>query len=256
MSSRRSESMRRARERRLHLRIAMRYRALATDYDGTLAEDGKVRSDVLVALKKWKKSGRKLLMVTGRELDDLMQTFPHVDVFDEIVAENGALLYRPSPPRERPLAKAPPPELVEALRARGVGPISCGRIIVATWQPHETVVLEVIRELGLELEVIFNKGAVMVLPSGVNKGTGLRAALVELGLPAESVIGVGDAENDHSLLDACGYGAAVGNAIPALKKRARFVTNAARGQGVAELIEHVMRTDVEEEEKEQPRPPA
>lgn len=225
----------------------MRYRAIATDYDGTLAEDGKVRADVLEALYEWKRSRRKLLLVTGRELEDLMQTFPDLDVFDEVVAENGALLFHPRPPRERPLAKPPPAEFVETLRARGVTPISSGRIIVATWQPHESVVLEVIREMGLELEVIFNKGAVMVLPSGVNKGTGLRAALAEMSLASEEVIGVGDAENDHSLLDACGYGVAVANAVPALKKRARLTTRCPRGEGVAELIERVLRNDVEQQ---------
>ncbi|HEY8078819.1 MAG TPA: HAD hydrolase family protein, partial [Labilithrix sp.] len=144
----------------------MRYRALATDYDGTLAENGKVRSEVLVLLRRWRASGRRLILVTGRELEDLLATFPQLDVFDEVVAENGALLYKPSPPREQPLAAPPPPAFVAALRARGVTPISCGRIIVATWQPHETVVLDVIRELGLELEVVFNKGAVMILPTG------------------------------------------------------------------------------------------
>ncbi len=229
----------------------MRYRALATDYDGTLAENGKVRSEVLVALRRWRASGRRLLLVTGRELEDLMATFPQVDVFDEVVAENGALLYKPSPPREQPLASPPPPKLVETLRERGVSPISCGRIIVATWQPHEAVCIQVIRELGLELEVIFNKGAVMILPTGVNKGSGLRAVLGELGIAAESVVGVGDGENDHSLLEACGLRVAVANAVPALKERAGVVTTGSRGDGVVEICEHVLRSDRGEE---RPRP--
>ena len=59
-----------------------------------------------------------------------------------------------------------------------------GRVIVATWEPYETMVLETIRDLGLELQVIFNKGAVMVLPAGVNKATGLACALEQLGLSA------------------------------------------------------------------------
>ena len=79
-------------------------------------------------------------------------------------------------------------------RCRSAGPI------VATWEPHETVVLEAIHELGLELQIIFNKGAVMVLPSGVNKATGLAAALEELRLSAHNVVGIGDAENDHAFL--------------------------------------------------------
>ncbi|GAC1530110.1 MAG: hypothetical protein NVS3B10_26340 [Polyangiales bacterium] len=222
----------------------MHYLALATDYDGTLAEDGKVRPEVLAALGRLKASGRKLVLVTGRELDELMTTFPEISVFDRVVAENGALLYSPSPPRERALAKPPPPEFAVALGVRGVAPLSCGRVILATWQPHEQVVLNVIREQGLELEVIFNKGAVMVLPSGVNKATGLMAALDELGIDRARVVGVGDAENDHSLLGGCGIGVAVSNAVPALKRRAELVTAGARGDGVVELCERILSTDL------------
>ena len=80
--------------------------------------------------------------------------------------------------------------------------------------------LEAIRDLGLELQVIFNKGAVMVLPAGVNKASGLKAALAELGLSPHNVVGVGDAENDHALLRPCECGVAVANAIPTLKQEA------------------------------------
>lgn len=218
-----------------------RIRALATDYDGTLAADGHVDGDTIDALVRLRRSGRSLFLVTGRELDDLMGVFPHLDLFDEVVAENGALLYTPSsPPRERPLGAAPPPELVAALERRGVSPISTGRIIVATWQPHETAVLEAIRELGLELEVIFNKGAVMILPTGINKGSGLRAALADFDVDPNEVAAIGDAENDHSLLDACGLRVAVANAVPALKERAHVVTSRPRGQGVVEVVDRIL----------------
>ncbi|MDF2694181.1 MAG: ybiV [Labilithrix sp.] len=223
----------------------LRFKALATDYDGTLADDGKVSQATRAALRRAQKAGRKLLLVTGRELEDLMRTFAEVDVFDVVVAENGALLYTPCPrpPRERPLATPPPAEFAQTLVERGVGPISVGRIIVATWEPHQQVVLDTIRDMGLELEVIFNKGAVMVLPSGVNKASGLYAALVDLGIAPSEVVGVGDAENDHSLLNACGLGVAVANAVPALKKRADLVMLQPRGAGVVELIDQMLATD-------------
>jgi hydroxymethylpyrimidine pyrophosphatase-like HAD family hydrolase len=226
----------------------MQVHALATDYDGTLADKGKVGSEVISALERVKRSGRKLILVTGRELEDLMRVFPHVRLFDSVVAENGALLYTPDPPTELPLAKAPPAELLTALRAHGVAPIAVGRIIVATWQPHEQTVLAVIRELGLELEVIFNKGAVMILPTGVNKGSGLARALTVLGLDGEGVVGVGDAENDHSLLDVCGIGVALANAVPALKQRADLVMLGERGDGIVELCEQLLETDLEDVE--------
>lgn len=213
---------------------------MATDYDGTIAHHGDVDEFTLQALQRFKDSGRKLIMVTGRELPDLFRIFPKLEMFDRIVAENGALLYEPATKREKLLSHAPPEEFVKVLRERGVVSLSVGRVIVATNEPYETVVLEAIRQLGLELQVIFNKGSVMVLPSGVNKATGLCAALAELGIPEGKVIGVGDAENDHAFLEFCGCSVAVANALESLKKHVHFVTSRGHGAGVAEMIDRAL----------------
>jgi hypothetical protein len=114
---------------------------------------------------------------------------------------------------------------------------------VATWEPHEAAVLEIIRDLGLELNIIFNKGAVMVLPPGINKSAGLEAALAELELSSHNVVGVGDAENDHAFLQSCGCAAAVANALPMLKASADIVLSGERGAGVVELLDRVRRED-------------
>src|SRR5581483_11509549 len=151
---------------------------------------------------------------------------------------------------ETPLAQRPPDSFVAALRARGVGPISVGRVLVATWEPHETVVLETIKDEGLELQVIFNKGAVMILPAGVNKATGLAAALTRMCLSPHNAIGIGDAENDHALLAFCECGVAVANALPTLKEAADFVTTGARGAGVTELVSAVLHDDLASHEPE------
>jgi HAD superfamily hydrolase (TIGR01484 family) len=222
----------------------MRYLALATDYDGTLAHDGRVDDATLEALTRLRGSGRRLLLVTGRELPDLQETFPRLDLFDRVVAENGALLYRPSTKEEKALASPPPPAFLEELARRGVRPVSAGRVIVATWEPHQAAVLDAILHLGLELQVIFNKGAVMVLPSGVNKATGLTAALAELGLSTHNTVGIGDAENDHAFLAACECALAVDNALPALKERADRVTRGDHGAGVVELIDQLTEDDL------------
>jgi HAD superfamily hydrolase (TIGR01484 family) len=224
----------------------MRYMALACDYDGTLALDGQVNEETVAALERVRDSGRKLLLVTGRELDDLLKVFPHAHLFDRIVAENGALLSVPATGTERPLGERPPEAFVQALRARDVSPISVGRVIVATWHPHENTVLETIRDLGLELQVIFNKGAVMVLPSGVNKATGLSAALEELGLSPHNVVGIGDAENDHAFLSLCECAVAVANALPMLQERADWVTQRDHGGGVIECINQLIASDLRE----------
>jgi hydroxymethylpyrimidine pyrophosphatase-like HAD family hydrolase len=222
----------------------MRYHALACDYDGTLAHDGQVDDATVAGLRRLAETGRKLVLVTGRELDDLKRAFDQVDLFDLVVAENGALLYRPGDRSESPLGDRPPDEFVRALRQREVDPLSVGRVIVATWHPNEDKVLDAIRELGLELQVIFNKGAVMVLPSGVNKASGLAAALAELGISAHNAVGIGDAENDHAFLSLCECSVAVANALPALAEQCDHVTEGARGAGVVELIDQLAADDL------------
>ncbi len=221
----------------------MRYVALATDYDGTLATDGRVDEPTLDAVRRLKESGRHLLLVTGRQLDDLQQVFPHLDLFERVVAENGALLFRPAERDARLLAPAPPARFLDELSRRGI-PFSVGRSIVATWKPHDVAVLQVIRDLGLELQVIFNKEAVMVLPSGANKATGLMAALEDLHLSPHNLVAIGDAENDHALLRLAECGVAVANALPMLKEHADHVTEGDHGAGVIELVERVLADDL------------
>lgn len=186
----------------------MQFKAIATDYDGTLACDGRVANATLAALRKWKHGGRRLILVTGRELDHLREAFPEFAIFDHIVAENGAVVFDPATEEKRVIGDAPPKRFVALLRERGVDPLSVGESVVATWEPHENTVLDAIRELGLELQIIFNKGAIMILPPGVNKGAGLAAALEELELSPHNVVGVGDAENDFSFMRLCGCAAA------------------------------------------------
>lgn len=224
----------------------MRYLVLATDYDGTLASDGQVDEETLAALERLRDSGRKLILVTGRHLDDLLNVFPEIGLFDWVVVENGALLYQPATHEETPLGEPPPQEFIKALQERGVDPLAVGRVIVATWHPHENTVLEVIRNIGLEYQVILNKDAVMVLPSGINKASGLGVALEEMGLSPHNAVGIGDAENDHALLSLCECGVAVANALPMLKERADFVTKGARGAGVVEIIDKLIASDLEE----------
>ena len=222
----------------------MRYFCLVCDYDGTIAHDGRCAPSTVEALKRVRASGRKLILATGRQLPELQEIFPEHSMFDRIIAENGAILYRPEGQDCKALADPPPPVFVEELRRRGVNPLSVGQSIVATWHPHETTVLDVIRDLGLELQVIFNKDAVMVLPSGVNKATGLKVALKELHLSAHNAVGVGDAENDHVFLGMCECSVAVANALPALKERADLVTAGSHGAGVEELIEKLLSEDL------------
>lgn len=222
----------------------MRFQLLACDYDGTIAKDGRVDEQTLAALRRVPESGRTLALVTGRELFDLLRVFPEVAVFDWVVAENGGVLYEPKRHQELPLAPPPSEALAKVLRDRGVTPLSLGRTIIATWEPHETTVLAAIHELGLELQVTFNKGAVMVLPASVNKRSGLEALLAKTGFSAHNCVGIGDAENDHAFLSRCEFSVAVGNALSSLKQSVDWVTAGGHGAGVRELIDLLLETDL------------
>jgi hydroxymethylpyrimidine pyrophosphatase-like HAD family hydrolase len=225
------------------LDFMMRYPVLATDYDGTLAQNGHVNHSTWASVERWKATGRRLVLVTGRELEELLGVCPRIELFDRVVAENGALLYRPMDRSEATLAARPPDGFVKALRDKGVGPISSGRVVVATWEPHRPAIEATIQSMGLDLRVIPNKRALMVLPPGVDKASGLVAALLELGLTRKETVAVGDAENDLAMLEACGYSAAVANALPTVKERVNLVTRGDHGAGVAELIEGILREE-------------
>jgi hydroxymethylpyrimidine pyrophosphatase-like HAD family hydrolase len=209
------------------------FRAVAIDYDGTLA-DGQVRPDTLAALAEARTRHIRVILVTGRIMSELQAVFPDaLDHVDAIVAENGAVLANQAGTR---LLAAPVGRAVSGeLGARGVASRS-GQVLVACAAANESAASEVIRELGLDCRLVRNRAELMIVPAGVTKGTGLIAALDDMGLSRHNVIGVGDAENDHSLLDACEVGVAVANAVDAIRAHADVVLSSPDGQGVAELL--------------------
>lgn len=221
----------------------MRFLLLATDYDGTLAKDGHVEERAIAALERLRTSGRKLVLVTGRHLPDLSSIFSRFDLFDRVVLENGGLLYRPATREQKLLCDPPNARFLASLRERQI-PFVAGRAVVASWLPYEHAVFDAIRDLALDLQVTLNKGSVMVLPSGINKASGLQAALDELGISAHNVVAVGDAENDHPLLRMSECGVAVANALPALREHADVVLDASHGDGVIKLIDGLMADDL------------
>jgi hypothetical protein len=214
---------------------------LAVDYDGTIAESGRVLEATASALARVRETGRRVALVTGRLLPELRRICPGADrMFDAIVAENGAVLYLPERREVRVLGDAPEAALIDGLRRRGVV-FELGQSIVATDAPHAEACVDAIRETGVERTLVFNKGSLMLLPGGVTKGTGLTAALSVMELSPHNLIGVGDAENDHAFLALCECAVAVADAVPALRERADHVTRAAGPAGVVELVdEHVL----------------
>jgi hydroxymethylpyrimidine pyrophosphatase-like HAD family hydrolase len=222
----------------------MRYRVLATDYDGTLATHGEVEPSTAAALRHLVQSGRKAVLVTGRLLHEIQQICAGIELFDMVIAENGAVLWSEEYGAKN-LAPPVPLDLVAALRRRGVTPLNVGSVICSTWSDHEETVRETVKELGLDVQLIPNKGALMILPADTDKGTGLAAGLKLLRERPAAVVAVGDAENDLALFEAAGFSAAVANALPAVKAAANMILSGAHGAGVEELIEAVVSDDLE-----------
>lgn len=222
----------------------MRYLTLVADYDGTLAAHDHMAEETAEALRRLRVSGRRAILVTGRQLPDLLRVCEHPSLFDVIVAENGGVLYHPATRRESVLASPPPRAFLDALRSRGVTPLDVGRVVVATLEHQRGAVQEALWQLGLEHQLIANRSSIMVLPPGVNKATGLSIALRKLGLSRHEAVGIGDAENDHSFLQACECAVAVANAVPSLTANAAFVTSGEAGDGVRELIDELIANDL------------
>lgn len=218
----------------------MHLMTLACDLDGTLAEGGQVAAETWAALRRLKASSWSLVLVTGRVLQTFTPEGPFAEVFDAIVAEDGAVVYFP----RRDIVTLPfgrlNDQLLSRLDALAI-PLERGLAIVATWVAHDLEVLRVLHEVAGGATVEYNRGAVMVLPPGATKGTGLRFALRELGCSAHSVIACGDAENDRSLFEVAEMAVAVSNATEELRALADIVLAEPDGAGVRALAQDLLR---------------
>src|SRR5688572_2161113 len=194
----------------------MKLAAVAIDYDGTIAVNGVFDPGARDAIAQLRLHGIAVVLVTGRRLDDLKRVAGTLGCFSAVVAENGAVLYFPESGRHTVIGHAPSLRLIEALLQRGVD-IAVGDSVIETDAGRATSVLDVIRALEEPQILAFNRGRLMVLPPGIAKSTGLARVLSTLRLSIHNTIGIGDAENDHDLLDACEVGVAVAWGSPALR---------------------------------------
>jgi hydroxymethylpyrimidine pyrophosphatase-like HAD family hydrolase len=217
----------------------VKYQALATDGDGTLLRGGQLAQATVNALERFRKAGGILLLVTGETVKDL-KSFPRLDLFHHVVAENGGVLYEPSTNKSVALAEKPSPELVKRLRGQGVSPLKIGEVGVTTTTGCRRAVETVLEGAALPYRVILNRHDLMILPFLIDKASGLTRLLARIKLPAHRVAAIGDAVNDRALIECCGLGAAVANAVPLLKEHAARVTKHGYGKGVVELIEQLL----------------
>ncbi len=178
--------------------------AVALDYDGTIARDGRADPLVLEAVREAQARGIVVIVATGRILAELQSVLPEHELFDAIVAENGAVL-KHSQTRSRRLTHSASQELLDELVTREIA-VTSGECIIEADAADAPTILEAIRELELPLVLQFNHSRVMILPQGVNKASGLREALHSFRLSLHNCIGIADAENDCAMLEACEIG--------------------------------------------------
>ena len=217
---------------------SMRISLIALDYDGTIALDGRLDSEVRRAIGEARASQILVALVTGRRLDDLQRVAGELHFVDAVVAENGAVLHFPSSGYTTELACPVSPLLLDELSGRRVVH-TAGRCIVEAEASDGPCILDAIRTRELPLVMLFNRGRVMVLPQSVSKATGLREALGILRLSLHSTIGIGDAENDHEMLRACEIGVAVAWGSRALRDIADVVLEGSGPPAVAGYIRHL-----------------
>ena len=212
----------------------MKFSVLALDYDGTIARDGFLDSEVRAAIGDVRSHGIAVVIVTGRILSDLQRVAGPLDFVDAVVAENGAVLAFANG-YSRLIGRPAPRVFLEELRRRRIEFIA-GQCVVEAAASDAPQMLSVIRDLELELILSFNRGRVMVLSQGVSKGVGLREALTMLRLSPHNAIAIGDAENDHDLLAGCELGVAVSWGTQALQASADDVLQGEGPSAVAAYI--------------------
>ncbi len=213
----------------------MRFKVLALDYDGTIAQKDALHPEIRLAINEARREGIVVIFVTGQNLKDLRRKAGDLKFIDAVVAENGAVLFFPDKDRLIPLGQPPPSVLIEELRRRGIHHVT-GECVVEADARHAHSVLDIIRGLELPLVIMFNRSRLMILPQSISKATGLHEVLSTLRLSPHNTIAIGDAENDHALLEMCEVGVAVPWGSPALKKSADVVLDGKYPETVADYI--------------------
>ena len=205
---------------------------LAADYDGTIAEHGRVSAVTEATLRSLREANFRLILVSGRRLGNILPICGVLDLFETVILENGAVSYSPRTGTEQLIAPAVDERFLADLARDLPGePLFVGRSMVATDAGNARRVETTIERGGYDLRTVSCGGRVLVLPAGIDKGSGLSHALADLGAPRDRVVAVGDEENDIALFEGCGLRAAVGTASPQLKAGRRHrVAGRLRGQ--------------------------
>jgi phosphoglycolate phosphatase (TIGR01487 family) len=211
--------------------------AIATDYDRTLTTpDLRLEAETVEAMNRAHRAGMKLIIVSGRQLEFLLNTEKLFEHIDALVAENGAVIYVSGNVIE--IGASEGEAIAAELKKRGVK-FSKGRVISYVDRLHIGEAEIAVREVK-GAKMLRNIDSAMIMPQSVDKDVGLKLALEMLGVPEENTVVAGDGENDISLFKLKSFKVALFNSVPAIKERADIVLDEPGGKGITKLINEII----------------
>ncbi|MBQ9327078.1 MAG: HAD family hydrolase [Solobacterium sp.] len=78
-----------------------------------------------------------------------------------------------------------------------------------------------------------------ITDASITKATGIAKILEFYGADVSDAVGIGDSENDLPMLEYCGFGIAMGNAMESLKAKADWVTTPILEDGIRNAFLHI-----------------
>lgn len=212
---------------------------IAVDVDGTLFDGTGVADEAVDELRRAHAEGHAVIIVTGRRWEELGHVVPSIlQLTDRVVCEEGGVLVDVGAARLTLLAEPAEPALIDALQRAGVPSLDIGHVVIGAPSNMLGLVTSVRDGVGSRRRIITNKGSIALSPEGCDKGTGLRAAIVDLRLEGRPIIAIGDAANDLAMFDIATIAVGVANADDAVRAAGVPLTTASAGRGVAEAIRH------------------
>ncbi|MBD2871336.1 Cof-type HAD-IIB family hydrolase [Paenibacillus arenilitoris] len=247
----------------------MGYKIVFFDIDGTLINEHKeIPDDTVKAIAELKERGVEPVIATGRAPYFIKPLAEKLGI-ESFVCLNGAyVVYKGRPLYKREIEKGSLEALVKRAAEHDHGLVFEGEhAFFADKEDHPFIVESVnslkvdqpgynpefwktdgiyqvflhcesqdehlYADLHRELKLIrWHPQAMDVLPAGGSKAQGIAALLKELGLTPADAVAFGDGLNDKEMLEAVGFGVAMGNSHPELLPFADFVTTHVDEQGI------------------------
>ncbi|MBD3309608.1 glycosyltransferase [Candidatus Woesearchaeota archaeon] len=230
--------------RRIDYLKASDFKAIITDMDRTIVDPAPKHvfdpGDYdIELLEEFKKIDCTKILATGRVIRYVKRLCTEFDVWDCVIAENGAVIYFPKTRKTITTNTSYMKKAKKIIRDMDLPGASIGKIIASVPVKYEQKVKEKLQDLADHLSFFRNVDELMVLPHGTDKGMGVRLALKHLNIDIDKTFVIGDAENDMEMFLNPGFKVAVANADRSIKKLSNYITKGPSTKGVREIIRKI-----------------